>query len=79
MRRTFSSDELLPCCGCGNRRVHIEKKDCVFFALCDKCGTSGAVYPTQIQAARSWNKKNRQKGGLPMDRIGRKKEGNAYE
>lgn len=61
MRQTFSDNELLPCCSCGNTQIHVETKDCVFFALCDKCGMSGTAYPTQIQAFRSWNKKNRRK------------------
>lgn len=62
MRQTSSSDELLPCSGCGNADIQIERKEYQFFAICKKCGRSGETYPVRIQAYRSWNKKNRQKG-----------------
>ena len=62
MRQTFSN-EFLPCADCGNADIQIENKEYLFFAICKKCGTSGAAYPTQIQACRFWNKKNRSKKG----------------
>lgn len=62
MRQTFSSNELLPCSGCGNADIQIERKEYQFFAICKKCGRSGEAYPTHIQACRSWNKKTKRKG-----------------
>lgn len=64
MRQTFSSNELLPCYGCGNIDIQIERKEYQFFAICKKCGRSGEAYSTHIQAYRSWNKKNRRIKGV---------------
>lgn len=49
------SDELKKC-ACGGMS-QVEHKNYLFFVMCKDCGTSGAAYPTQIQAVRSWNKK----------------------
>lgn len=45
-------------CYCGGN-PQVESRYGSFFVICKECGCSGSAYPTQKQAIRSWNKKNR--------------------
>ena len=61
MRRTFCKDGLLSCPDCGSANIAVKQNEETtnLFVQCADCGETGAEYPTELQAVRSWNKKNR--------------------
>ena len=56
-----SCNEIFDCKKCGTGKVYAEHKNGLCFVSCSNCGAVSSGYPTEIQAIRSWNKKN--KGG----------------
>lgn len=61
MRQTSCNE--ICACSCGSDRVRAEHKDGVCIVICHDCGACGTAYPTELQAVRSWNKKNKGRKG----------------
>ena len=53
-----SCNEILDCKMCGTGKAYAVHKNGLCFVSCS-CGAISVGYPTEIQAIRSWTKKNK--------------------